>query len=311
MLLFFVAAGAAAIQAAAIIGLVELCRRMRKTEQQARDREAELRASYERIRDIGARLLNAQEIERARIARELHDDISQQLAVLQLNLQLGNLEASRAGVKTLAASIRDLSHRLHPVRLTLLGLVESVRSLQHELTPAPIAIAFSHTDIPSALSPALSLCLFRVIQEAVRNAIKHSNAAEVTIDLKHDENGVSLQIADDGHGFDVHAALKTGLGLISMRERVEGVGGTLVIRSQAGAGTKVEVRVPVSIEDSASVSSGLSMTNTGSALRSSVNTYTHRARGSSSLAIHHLDDRRVLGRGVKHGEPDFHARLVK
>jgi signal transduction histidine kinase len=290
MLLFFVAAGAVAIQAAALVVLAVQCQRVRKTEQEARDRVAELRASYERIRDIGARLLNAQEIERARIARELHDDIGQQLALLELNLQLGNVEASLANVKTLAASIRGLSHRLHPTRLSLLGLVEAVRSLQHELTPAPIAIAFSHTDIPTALSPTLSLCLFRVIQEAVRNAIRHSNAAKVTIDLKHDKNGLSLQIVDDGHGFDVHAALRTGLGLISMRERVEGVGGVLVIRSQAGAGTKVEVRVP--IENSESVSTGLSMTNAGSASRLSFDTHHHRERsGSTSLAIHHVDDR--------------------
>ena len=249
MLLFFVAAGVAIIQAAALIALAVQCLRVRKTEQQARDREAELRASYDRIRDIGARLLNAQEIERARIARELHDDISQQLTVVELNLELGDIEASRAGVNTLAVSIRGLSHRLHPTRLSMVGLVEAVRSLQHELTPKPMAIAFSHTDIPTALSPALSLCLFRVIQEAVRNAIRHSNGAKVTIDLKHDANGLSLQIVDDGHGFDVPAAQRTGLGLISMRERVEGVGGVLAIRSQAGAGTQVEVRVPVSFEN--------------------------------------------------------------
>ena len=296
MLLLIVAAGAAAIQAGSLVGLAVLWRRVRKTEQQARDREAELRASYERIRDIGARLINAQDIERARMARELHDDIGQQLALLELNLQLGDVESSRAGVKTLAASIHGLSHRLHPTRLSLLGLVEAVRSLLHELTPAPIAIAFSHTDIPTKLSPALSLCLFRVIQEAVRNAIRHSNAAEVTINLKHDENGLSLQIVDDGHGFDVDGALRTGLGLISMRERVEGVGGVLVIRSQAGAGTKVEVRVPVSITNSESVASGLSKTNAGSAQRSSFDTRDHRERrGSTSLAIHHEDDREGVG----------------
>ena len=220
--------------------------------------EAELRRSYARIQDLASRLMSAQESERTRIARELHDDISQQLALLSVELQeLGNafpahIQELRARTRDLwnqsnaiAVSVHDLSHQLHPLKLDLIGLVPAIASLRSELTAHHgLAIAFRHEGVSGAIPRDIALCLYRIVQEALRNAIKHSGAREVTVDLTASSDGLALTIADDGGGFDADAAEHEGLGLASMRERLEPVGGTLVIRSKPGAGTRIEVTVP-------------------------------------------------------------------
>jgi signal transduction histidine kinase len=245
-------AGAAAIllaQAALIAGLLVQRSRRRHAEEQLRSREAELRTSYDRIRDIGRRLLTAQEAERARIARELHDDLSQQLVLLRLDLRhAGNNEETLDRVDEIARSVHELSHRLHPAKLQLLGLVPSLQALQREKSRSGIAVALTHGDIPAGLSPALTLCLFRVVQEALQNAIKYSQATQVLVDLQCDDADLTLTIADDGVGFDLETAWGKGLGLISIRERVEASGGVVTIRSKAGDGTRVDVRVPLAVE---------------------------------------------------------------
>lgn len=245
-------------QTALIAGLLIQRARRRQAEAQVRGSQAELRASYDRIRDLGGRLLTAQEAERSRIARELHDDVSQQVALLAIDLEIlsgvgpgrqretTRLASEAVGrVQSIARSVHDLSHRLHPAKLQLIGLVAALNSLQRELSQQDISITFTHDNVPAALPHDLTLCLFRVVQEALQNAVKHSAARAASVHLSGGPEGLVLNIIDDGVGFDVDAAWGKGLGLISMSERLEAIGATLKIRSKPGAGTRVEVAAPV------------------------------------------------------------------
>ena len=208
------------------------------------------------VRDLGGRLLHEQENERARIARELHDDISQQLALLQVDLKLLRLQGPEAEmaadlsriVDDVAHSVHDLSHRLHPARLRLIGLVGALNGLQRESSRADMAVLFSHDDVPASISPDLALALYRIVQEALQNAAKYSHAGHVQVSLRGAADHLSLRIEDDGVGFDVQGSLGKGLGLISMRERLEAFGGTVDIQSAPGAGTRVLVEVPLIVD---------------------------------------------------------------
>jgi signal transduction histidine kinase len=247
-------------QSALIAGLLVQRARRRQAEMKLQARERELRSSYDRIRDLGRRLLNAQEDERARIARELHDDVSQQIAVLTIDLHLLNrpdqehtpdhdrLAAALGHAQGVARSVRDLSHRLHPTNLQLIGLVPALGTLQRDLVGTGIAIVFSHEHVPLALPQEVTLCLFRIAQEALRNVVAHSRARNVSIRLSGSDGALVLTIADNGVGFDVEME-HHGLGLISMSERAEQVGGTLRIRSSPDGGTRVEVTVPIEARD--------------------------------------------------------------
>jgi signal transduction histidine kinase len=249
-------------QAGLIAGLVIQRTRRRKAEQQVRRSEAALQTSYHRIRDLGARLLNAQEDERGRIARDLHDDISQQLAVLKMTLnRLGRTAPGDAAATTAEAvkraedidiSVHDLSHRLHPARLRVIGLVDALNALQLELSHPGVTITFTHERVPLALPPDLTLCVYRIVQEALHNARKYSEARSVAVTLTGGSHGIALTIVDDGVGFDVNAAWRKGLGLISIRERVEAIGGTFALHSSPGAGTRLEVNVPVAVRQNTS-----------------------------------------------------------
>jgi signal transduction histidine kinase len=247
-------------QAALIAGLLFQKARRRQAEVQLRASDAKLSTSYRRIRDLGARLLNAQETERSRIARELHDDINQQMAILTIDLELlGGADPAEAGrlaagalnrAHGVAKSVHDLSHRLHPAKLRLIGLVAALKSLQHEMSHSEIAISFVHGDVPSNLPPDLTLCLFRVVQEGLQNALKYSKAQHVSVHLRRTSDGLALSVVDDGEGFDVSAAWGKGLGLISMSERLEAMDGALEVRSEPGAGTRLEITVPLQVPQS-------------------------------------------------------------
>jgi signal transduction histidine kinase len=253
--------GAAAVlvaQTLLIAGLLLQRRMRRRAEEQLRGNEEALRSSYERIRDLGARLLQAQDTERSRIARELHDDISQQVALLSMNLEVLLEEVPRETeslvgdalnqAQDIARNVHDLSHRLHPTRLRLTGLVAALESLQRELSRSEPAITFTHEGVPANLPSDLTLSLFRVVQEALQNALKYSRARMVTVDLRGESDVLVLTVSDDGVGFDVDAAGGTGLGLLSMRERVEAVGGAFDIRSRHGGGTFLAITVPFASE---------------------------------------------------------------
>jgi signal transduction histidine kinase len=241
-------------QTALIVGLLVQRAGRRQAEEQVRGSQAKLQTSYARIGTLGARLLEAQETERARIARELHDDISQQLALLATDLELlratppdtaGVTSRAWGRVQTLAASVHDLAYRLYPAKLRLIGLVPALQSLQREMERSVIVMNFVHDNIPRALPPDVTLCLFRVAQEALQNAVKYSAAREVSVSLQGTPDGLDLMIADDGVGFDVDSAWGKGLGLVSMSERLEALNGTLQVHSAPGVGTRIFVTLPL------------------------------------------------------------------
>jgi signal transduction histidine kinase len=241
-------------------------RALRGSERELRGSQAKLRVSYDRIRELTRRLLGEQDAERARIARELHDDINQQLAMLSIELdrlrsdQLQAHAAERLSqaletTQGLSRSVRELSHRLHPSKLRLIGLVASLDNLRRDLSTAQLPIAFSHRDVPAAIDESIALCVFRVAQEALANAIKHGDAAHVSVDLTGGPSSVALTITDDGKGFNVNDSSNAGLGLISMRERVESVGGMLEIHATAASGTRLTVTVPIHASETAPAAS--------------------------------------------------------
>jgi signal transduction histidine kinase len=245
-------------QSLLIVGLLLHRARRRTVERELRTRETELRGSYERIRDLGQRLLSAQEAERSRIARELHDDFGQQLALLSIHLEQLNganpikkndadslARAALERVHSTADSLRALSHRLHPAKLHLIGLVPALTSLQRELTRSDFTVTFRHEDVPAGLPHEITLCLYRVVQEALQNAIKHGAARQVSVNLHRAGEQLLLTVVDDGVGFSVEDEWGKGLGLLSMAERLESIDGTVKIHSRPGAGTQLEVSVPL------------------------------------------------------------------
>jgi signal transduction histidine kinase len=243
-------------QTALIAGLFVQRTKRRRVELALRGSQARLRVSYDRIRDLSRRLLGEQEAERARIARELHDDVTQQLTILSVDLdrlraeQLPVQSANRVSravetTKGISTSLRNLSHRLHPSRLRLIGLVAAIDNLRHDLSPPNLSIAFYYRNVPPDIDQNIALCVFRVAQEALANAVKHSEAGHVSIDLTGSLSSVVLTIADDGKGFDVDRLPNAGLGLMSMRERVEAVGGVLDIQATPASGTRLIVTVPI------------------------------------------------------------------
>jgi signal transduction histidine kinase len=137
---------------------------------------------------------------------------------------------------------------LYPAKLRLIGLVPALLALQREMERSEVVVNLVYEDVPSSLPPDLTLCLFRVVQEALQNAVKHSGAREISVRLSGGDEGLTLTIADDGTGFDVEPAMGSGLGLISMRERLEAIGGTLKIHSAPTKGTRIVVCAPLGIE---------------------------------------------------------------
>jgi signal transduction histidine kinase len=221
--------------------------------------EAELRDTQRRF---SQRLIEAQDQERARIAGELHDDIDQRLALLAINLDhaksnvpisAGDLarqiEVASRQIADVGRDIQALSHRLHSRNLELLGLAVAAKSYCREFSDlSGIRVDLRCERVPKDLPREIALCLFRVLQEAAQNAIKHSGSQDLQISLKSEANELQLIVQDSGIGFEPEKAIQErGLGLASMRERVELVGGELSIDSQLRRGTTVQARVPLSL----------------------------------------------------------------
>jgi PAS domain S-box-containing protein len=218
---------------------------------------------------LSHKLMRAQEDERAFVARELHDDISQQLAMLTMDLDLvgyarhdgeraERLSSAIERAHGLATSVHQLSHRLHPVHLQILGLIPAIQSLQRDLSRPQRQIVFSHRDVPTDIEPEIVLCVFRVAQEALTNAVKHSDAAHVWVSLTGESTELALTISDDGAGFDVEGVFTHGLGLTSIRERLRAVGGALEIYSMPGSGTVLRATVPVPMPSTRALGATLS-----------------------------------------------------
>jgi PAS domain S-box-containing protein len=213
------------------------------------------------VLELSGRLIHAQEEERARIARELHDDLSQRIALLQIGLDQFEQDAGalpsqgRRQLHRIAelagevsSGIHGLSHQLHPSKLDTLGLLPSLGALCKELSSLHnLQVQFVHRDIVEPIPREVTLCVFRIVQEALRNVVKHSGASGAEVELWGHADRIDLLISDSGAGFNPEAVNGgTGLGLVSMRERLRLLGGQLLIESKPECGTQIRVRVPLS-----------------------------------------------------------------
>ena len=217
---------------------------------------AERHRTEQSLREVSRKLIYAQEQERERIARELHDDIGQQLVLVELGLnqfpvapntpEAAHILDLRNQIAEISRSARDLSHGLHPTQLDHLGLGAAVRRLCQDVAHSTSLEVRCQVENLTPVPPRdLSLCLYRIAQEALQNVVKHSGATEVVVNLRENGGLVFLQVADNGAGFAGENAQFAGLGLMGMRERLRPVKGEIRICSQPGCGTNVEVTVPL------------------------------------------------------------------
>ncbi|HJT22467.1 MAG TPA: ATP-binding protein [Nitrospira sp.] len=210
----------------------------------------------QRLRQLSRRLITAQEEERHRLARELHDDLCQRLSLLAVELDLQSQRTSpdrcrHAGmlaqqVRSLSSDVQKLAHGLHPATLDRLGLSAALRALCREVARVhSIRVECAIDDMPNNLSATYALCLYRVGQECVQNALKHGGADELHVALKQSGREIRLSVRDNGKGFDPDSeASRNGLGIIGMKERLQALSGTVSLKSKSGEGTRVEARLP-------------------------------------------------------------------
>jgi PAS domain S-box-containing protein len=220
----------------------------------------ERKQSEDTLRHLSGRLITAQEEERKRIARELHDDLNQRIALISIELeQIGQLMTNEGGGLTermkglqkkaeeISTEIHRMSYQLHPSKLDHLGLTSALNSFCKELSASRgLKINVRDEGIPVTLPKDIKLCIFRIAQEALQNAAKHSGASKVEVILKKSDRVVELIISDVGCGFDTAGEKMTrGLGFLSMQERLRLVDGEIRIYSRASEGTRIEVKVPI------------------------------------------------------------------
>jgi signal transduction histidine kinase len=225
--------------------------------------------AQQELKKLGGRLIEAEEKERSRIARELHDDIGQRLALLSIQLdhsirtsepsrakagrrhseieRLTHLKQAAQNCTELASIVHALSHELHSSTLDLLGLASAVSDFCRQFSEQhSVTVDCTTTDIPNPLPGEVSLCLFRVVQEGLRNALKYSGVSYFEVLLRGTTDAIELEVRDRGVGFDTGTiSAKGGLGLLSMRERVQLVKGTISIESQPNRGTTIVLRIPI------------------------------------------------------------------
>ncbi len=222
----------------------------------------ERKASTESLKALTGRMIHAQEEERARIARDLHDDFSQRLALQCIELEQlrkslpeselpgrARLEQLLKGTKSMASDIRSLSHELHSSRLEFIGLMPAVSGLCSEIADKhKIEVQFTGDAVPFNIPKDIALCLFRVTQEALGNVVKHGRTNRANVELYLKASGLVLRITDSGAGFDPTIRNSSaGIGLIGMSERLRLVGGTLSIRSEPMRGTEILATVPAAV----------------------------------------------------------------
>ncbi len=220
---------------------------------------SERKRTEEALQELTGRLVAAQEEERSRVARELHDDLSQKIALA--SIEIGKLAQDTQKtvslrprfrklmkqVNEISKDIHRLSYKLHPSKLDHLGLAAAVKGLCKQPSERPnLNIEFKQTGFPATLSNDVTLCAFRVVQEALRNCVKHSGAQTVQVVLEKTDDVLHLSISDDGCGFDSKSdAMKKGLGFVSMKERLHLVGGEIQIHSRPLRGTCLTVSIPL------------------------------------------------------------------
>jgi PAS domain S-box-containing protein len=225
----------------------------------------ERKTSEESLHTLTGRLITAQEEERARLARELHDDFSQRLALIGIGLgqlwkrlpessveERASVLEMFEGTREMASDLHSLSHQLHSSKLEHVGLVPAINGLCKEISQKyKLAIRFSHFDVPQDIPKDVALCLFRVAQGALGNVVKHSESAEAQVQLRADAAEITLRISDQGCGFDSRFQNSgAGIGLIGMSERLRLVGGRLSVRSEPNRGTEILAEVPVAASTS-------------------------------------------------------------
>jgi len=231
----------------------------------------ERKQAEEALAGVSHKLIEAQEKERTRIARELHDDINQQIAMAAIELEglqqsSPNLDSeARRRVKALVKRISDIgvevqgiSHRLHSSKLEILGVIAACRSFCREVAERnKVTVNFTEEGTPRGVPPDVSLCVFRILQESLNNAIKHSGSQQFEVHLRGVSDEIQLTVRDRGVGFDAAAALSGhGLGLISMRERASLVKGSISITSKPMTGTEITLRVPIAVNCESQATSG-------------------------------------------------------
>lgn len=217
-------------------------------------------ASAERIKEQEARInavFQAQEEERQRIARELHDGIGQTISAIKLNYQgltekidrqdlLPEFRKVEAMLNNAGAEVRSISHQMIPRELEQFGLVPAVEGMLNlHFEKSPLKVQFEHSGFTERIGEKIELVLFRVLQELISNAIKHSQARLVTVQLIRLNTHVVLNVSDDGIGFDAENKEKSGIGLLNMASRIEVVKGHLHFESEQGKGTTVTIRTPL------------------------------------------------------------------
>ena len=242
------------VQSGLIVGLLIQHGSRRRAERALRTNEQELRASHDDARRLAGRIIAAQEVERARIARELHDDISQKVALLAMDIhQVSKARADDRGTRERDGGprLRDRHRSPQPVARappfeaadTRPGAGDAI-FLPRLRRPPQMTVDFTHDRMPPNVPGDPALCLFRIAQEALQNVAKHSGATNATVRLTGEDGFLHLEVIDSGAGFDAQK-LSNGMGLLSMRERVYFLGGDMDIWSMPGAGTQISVRVPI------------------------------------------------------------------
>jgi signal transduction histidine kinase len=238
--------------------VIERTADLRRTNAQLEAEIVERKLAQREVEHLAGRLIHAQEEERSRIGRELHDHISQRLGLLTIKIDqlrddrtitggqsraLGELRQQTSEITT---DVHRLSHRLHSSMLDYLGLVPALQRLVGEVSERHgIAIDWRHDTLPAPPSSDVALCLFRIAEEGLNNMVKHSRARTARVDLRARDGGISLVVEDAGEGFDPKILEgKAGLGFVSMRERLRFVRGTIQVQSAPGRGTRIEAWVP-------------------------------------------------------------------
>jgi PAS domain S-box-containing protein len=219
----------------------------------------EQKLAQQALENVSGQLIEAQEKERTRIARDLHDDICQRLALLSMELEEAkrdsngrasatkSLEEIRKHCSEIAGDVQSLSHQLHSSKLDYLGAAAAIRGFTKEFSKKyGVRVEFSEGDVPKHLPKDVSLCLFRVAQEALHNAVKYSGVSQFKVELSATADSVQLEVTDTGAGFDVDAVKENrGLGLVSMQERVNLVHGKFSVESKPRAGSRILAVVPL------------------------------------------------------------------
>jgi signal transduction histidine kinase len=228
---------------------------------QRKEAQHELRRREEDLQSLTGRLITLQEDERKRIARELHDDVCQRLAILSHKIEKAakydgygqmslaeQLEQIRQHCSSLTDDVQAISHELHPSILDNLGLGTAIKCYCREIAQQNgVVVELSDSTLSGSVPQDVSLSVFRVIQEALRNAVKYSGQKYIKVCLQENSGQLELEVSDQGVGFAVRDKRNSGgLGLVSMAERISQVNGTLSIDSQPNAGTRIRARVPLS-----------------------------------------------------------------